>query len=196
MTEIKFETREKQVDGLTEYHVFDVTGEKEIYAGCAKNFTWNKDLKGGGFDRLEPFSASGEMLSSGGIGWEDENRDEKIIECVKWAHTCNIEHEIKVTEEWKTHKEDGLRLGTTEEKFKRNHNVRNYVKRVVKAEKDLVQLKYILDEIVSAYESEAIASIRTEGVEIVFKEAIDKREKEIAEIERDIEKVTGWIKEY
>lgn len=196
MTELKFETREKQVDGLTEYHVFDVTGEKEIYAGCAKNFTWNKDLKGGGFDRLEPFNASGEMLSSGGIGWEDENRDEKIIECVKWAHTCNVEHEIKVTNEWKIHKEDALRLGTTEEKFKGNFNVRNYVERVAKAEKDLVQLKYILDEIVSAYKSEAIASIRTEGVEIVFKEAIDKREKEIAELERDIKQVTGWIKEY
>lgn len=196
MTELKFEIREKQVDGLTEYHVFDVTGENEIYAGCAKNFTWNKDLKGGGFDRLEPFSASGEMLSSGGIGWEDENRDEKIIECVKWAHTCNVEHEIKVTDEWEAIKEDALRLGTSEEKFKKYHNVRNYVAGVVESEKNLAELKYILDEIVSAHESEAIACIRTMAVEIVFKEAIDKRKKEIEEIERHMEKMKKWIKEY
>lgn len=36
MTEIKFEIREKKVDGLLECHVYDITGENEIYAGCVK----------------------------------------------------------------------------------------------------------------------------------------------------------------
>ncbi|MDM5370539.1 hypothetical protein QUF96_02965 [Bacillus bombysepticus] len=193
MTELKFETREKKVDELTEYHVFDITGEKEIYAGCVKNFRWNASLSDGGFNRLEPFNANNERLGHGG---GEETDVQELIDYVKSVHTSNVEIENKIAEQWETQKEDALRLGTTEEKFKRYHNVRNYVERVVKAEKDLVQLKYILDEIVSAYESEAIASIRTEGVEIVFKEAIDKREKEIAEFERDIEQVTGWIKEY
>lgn len=192
MTEIKFETREKKIDGLLECHIYDVTGEKEIYAGCVKNFTWNEGLRGAEINRLEPFDANGERLGHGGDG----TNIQELVDYVKQVHINRVERDKRISKEWEDKKEHALRLGINEEKFKRWQNVRGYIGGVIESEKNLKELKYILDEIVSAYESESIVCIRTMAVELVFKEAIDKRKKEIEGIEKHIEKLKGWIKEY
>ncbi|MBK1611753.1 hypothetical protein [Bacillus cereus] len=192
MTEIKFEIREKKVDGLLECHVYDITGENEIYAGCVKNFTWNKGLTGGGFNRLEPFDANGERLGHGGDGTDIQ----KLVDYVKSVHTSRVEREKRISDNWESQKEDATRLGCSEGCFKRYDNVRNYVSSVLFIEKELVHKKFVIDELVSCYESKTFSTISTEAVKIVFKEAIDKRQKEIEDSESQLERIKGWIKEY
>lgn len=190
---IQFETREQQVDGQKEYHVYDITDGKEVYAGCVKNFTWNKSLKDGGFNRLEPFDANDSRISTDDSTLE-RTQVEALIERVKKTYVSIAEYEKKVSDEWEIRKEDALRLGVSEEQFKRNYNTRAGMKLFLDQEKGLEEVNRKLNELVSFSESDVFLNISSEVVKSTINNAIYIHEKDIEDTTNQMERTKGYLK--
>ncbi|MEJ1517432.1 hypothetical protein R3O67_29910 [Bacillus cereus] len=190
---IQFETREKQVDGQKEYHVYDVTDGKEVYAGCVKNFTWNKSLKDGGFNRFEPFDANDSRISTDGSTVE-RVQVEALIGRVQKTYVDIVKYEKRVSDEWEMQKDHALRLGVSEEQFKRNYNTRAGIQLVLNQENSLEELNHKLNELVSFSKSDVFLNISSEVVKSTINNAIYIHEKDIEDTTNQMERTKGYLK--
>ncbi|PFJ32306.1 hypothetical protein [Bacillus thuringiensis] len=190
---IQFETREKQVDGLKEYHVYDVTDGKEVYAGCVKNFTWNKGVKGAERNKLEPFDANDSRISTD-CSTLEKTQVELLIERVQKTYADIVKEEKRISDEWEVQKENALRLGVSEEQFKRYYNTRSGIQLVLNQEEHLEELNRALNELVSFSESEVFLNISSEVVTSTIKDAIYNHQKDIRDTTNLMERTKGYLK--
>ncbi|MCU7667344.1 hypothetical protein [Bacillus thuringiensis] len=190
---IQFETREKQVDGLKEYHIYDVTDGKEVYTGCVKSFTWNKGVKGAEINKFEPFDANDSRISTDSSTVE-RTPIEALIERVQKTYVDIVKYEKTVSDEWEMQKDHALRLGVSEEQFKRYHNTRRSIQLVLNQEEHLEELNRALNELVSFSESEIFLNISSETVTSTIKDAIYQHQKDIRDTTNQMERTKGYLK--
>lgn len=188
---IEFEVEEVLNGGLKEYHVYDVTNEEKIYAGCVKNFTWNKGMRVE-INALEPFNADGGRMSHGLSASQERDLD-KMIGYVKSSHEDHVKRKKMISDRWESRKEDAKRLGVSEEDYKRYSNPRSYIDSVLEYEKFLSETENELSVLRAFANNDAYASVPDLVHELVEK-SIKQHVKDIERSKKEIEIYKGYLK--